>query len=64
MKSDVMPSVLQMSAEELQQLMTEVQETVATEIQLPGDDQERSFGIVDMWNFRKTAKSTRDLIRR
>lgn len=63
MKSDVMPSIVQMDKEELQHLMAEVKETVATGIQLP-KEKEKSFGVVDMWNIRRNAKSTSDLLRR
>ena len=63
MKNDVMPSIIQMDAEELQQLTAEVKETVATGIQLP-KAKEKSFGIVDMWNIRRTAKSASSMLRR
>jgi hypothetical protein len=63
MKSDVMPSIVQMGTEELQQLTAEVKETVATGIQLP-KAKKKSFGIVDMWNIRRNARSTSDLLRR
>ncbi|HEY6504317.1 MAG TPA: hypothetical protein VIZ28_10110 [Chitinophagaceae bacterium] len=63
MKSDVMPSVVQMGAEELQQLTAEVKETVASGIQLP-KTKKKSFGVADMWNIRRNARSTSDLLRR
>lgn len=63
MKSDAMPSVVQMGAEELQQLTTEVKETVATGVQLP-QAKKKTFRVVDMWNIRRNAKSTSDLLRR
>jgi len=62
MKSDVMPSIVQMDAEELQQLTAEVKETVATGIKLPKT--KKSFGVVDMWNIRRNAKSASDMLRR
>jgi hypothetical protein len=66
MKNDVMPSIVQMDAEELQQLMTEVKETVATIIQHPKVKQktEKTFGHLDMWSIRRNFKSTSDLMRR
>jgi hypothetical protein len=63
MKSDVMPSIVQMDKEELQHLTAEVKETVATGIQLP-EEKKKSFGVVDMWNIRRNARSTSDLLRR
>jgi translation elongation factor EF-1beta len=65
MKNDVMPSIIQMDAEELQQLTAEIRETVATGIQLPETkEKKKSFGIVDMWNIRRTAKSASSMLRR
>ena len=63
MKSDVMPSIVQMDKEELQHLTAEVKETVATGIQLP-KTKTKSFGVVDMWNIRRNAKQTSDWLRR
>ncbi len=59
----VMSSVVQIDAEELQNLVKEVKETVATVIHLPKGKQ-KSFGSVDMWNIRKNAKSASDMLRR
>ena len=68
MMNDVMPSIVQMDAEELQKLVTEVKETVATVIELPGKTKERTkaktFGSLDMWNIRRNFKSANDLMRR
>ena len=63
MMNDVMPSIVQMDAEELQKLVKEVKETVATVIQLPGT-KEKTFGSLDMWNIRRNFKSANDLMRR
>ena len=63
MMNDVMPSIVQMDAEELQNLVAEVKETVATVIQLP-KPKEKSFGHLDMWNIRRNFKSTGDIMRR
>ena len=63
MMNDVMPSIVQMEAEELQKLVAEVKETVATVIQLP-KPAEKTFSHVDMWNIRRNFKSTADLMRR
>ncbi|MFN4313370.1 MAG: hypothetical protein ACK4E0_03680 [Chitinophagaceae bacterium] len=56
MKSDVMPSIVQMEAEELKTLLTEVKETVADIAQL-SNNQPVKFSAVDMWNIRRGAKS-------
>ena len=63
MMNHVMPSIVQMDAEELQNLVAEVKETVATVIQLP-KPKEKTFGHLDMWNIRRNFRSTRDLMRR
>ena len=56
MKNDVMPSIVQMEPEVLKNLVKEVKETVAMNIQLPESDKP-SFGIVDLWNIRRNAKT-------
>ncbi|MDP4264082.1 MAG: hypothetical protein Q8941_16260 [Bacteroidota bacterium] len=63
MKTDVMPSIIKMDKEELLKLVTEVKETVATVIDLPGDNK-KTFGPVDMWNIRRNFKSASDMMRR
>ncbi len=50
MKSDVMDKYVQMEPAILKQLVTEVKETVATEVE---QENKSSFGLVDMWNIRK-----------
>jgi hypothetical protein len=66
MKNDVMPSIVQMDAEELQKLTTEVKETVATINRHPKVKQktEKSFGPLDMWSIRRNFRSASDLIRK
>jgi len=63
MKSDVMPSIVQMDKEVLKTLLSEVKETVADVIELPGANKQ-SFGVVDMWFIRKNAKSTSSFLKR
>ena len=63
MMNHVMPSIVQMDEEELQNLVAEVKETVATVIQLP-KPKEKTFGHLDMWNIRRNFRSARDLMRR
>ncbi len=63
MKSDVMPSVIRMDAEELQALTKEVKETVATDFQVD-EAKKSSFTMVNMWNIRRDAKSASSMLRR
>jgi len=65
MKNDVMPSIVQMGTEELQQLTAEVKETIATNVKLGKTKPiSRSFGIVDLWNIRRNARSASGLMRK
>jgi hypothetical protein len=65
MKNDVVPSVVQMEAEELRQLMAEVKETIATNVRLVTKKPvSRSCGIVDLWNIRRNGKSATAMMRR
>ena len=57
MKSDVMPSRVQMEAGMLKNLLSEVKETVAKDIKLPEPATKPSFGVVDLWKIRRNAKS-------
>jgi hypothetical protein len=57
MKSDVMPSIIQMEYGVLQDLLQEVKETVAKDIKLPEPATKPSFGVVDLWKIRRNAKS-------
>ena len=56
MKNDVMPSIVQMEPAVLKNLVHEVKETVARNIQLP-KRAKPSFGIVDLWNIRRNART-------
>lgn len=58
MKSNVMPSIVKMEANELQQLVTEVRETVATGVvNVKRKKRKQSFGVVDMWKIRRGMKT-------
>ena len=61
MKSDVNSSVLQMNEETFKQLITEVKETIAI-VDLP-EPAKRSFGVIDMWNIRRNARSAASMVR-
>ena len=65
MKSNVMPSIVQIEAKELKQLVSEVRETVATRIVKVSQKKPKvnSFGIVDLWNVRRNVK-TAQMLRR
>jgi hypothetical protein len=54
MKGEVMPALVQMGKDELQQLVTEVKETVAIETKTTVAP--RKFGAVDMWNRQRRSK--------
>ena len=66
MKNDVMPSIVQMEKEELQKLVTQVKETVATIIRYPETKPAtgKTFGSLDMWNIRKGFRSASDIMKR
>lgn len=53
MKSNVTPSMVQLDAEELKQLVTEVKETVATNVDVQNQDQIKNFGLADLWKIQK-----------
>lgn len=59
MKTDVMPSIVQMEYGELQELVKEVKETVAKDIKATEPKTKPVFGSVDMWNIRRNSKSAR-----
>jgi hypothetical protein len=63
MKNDVMPSIVQMDADELKTLLNEVKETVATGFKMPVQPK-KVFGVADMWNIHRQAKSASSLMRR
>ena len=62
MKGNVMPSLVQMEPEVLKILVTEVKETIATDI---GGVKKpiRSFSIVDLWNIRRNSNPARNRFR-
>lgn len=52
MNSKVMPSHVQMEADELKNLVNEVKETVATEV----NDATKKFSVIDLWQIQKQMK--------
>ena len=62
MKLDVKPSFLKVEKETLEQLVTEVKETIAVvDLHKKG---KRSFGLIDIWNIRRSGKSASGMMRR
>jgi hypothetical protein len=55
MKGQFMPALVQMGKDELQQLVTEVKETVATHAK--SGVAPRKFGAVDMWNRQRRSRT-------
>lgn len=56
MKSDVMPSIVQMEKNVLKSLVKEVKETLATDVVLPKATKP-SFGVADLWNIRRNVRT-------
>lgn len=60
MKSNVMPSIVQLEAEELKELVREVKETVAVDvINTKKVIASAPFGAIDLWKLRRTVKTAR-----
>ena len=60
MKSNVMPSIVQIEANQLKQLVSEVKETVATglvQVNKTKRNNTTSFGVVDLWNIQRSART-------
>ncbi len=58
MTRNVMPSIIQIEEESLKQLVTEVKETLATDVILkPAKVKNKRFGIVDMWNCQRNVRT-------
>jgi nucleoid DNA-binding protein len=63
MKSNVMQSIVQIEANQLKNLVSEVRETVATGIVNVKKVKTPGFGIVDLWNLRRGMKTAQALRR-
>ena len=62
MTSNVMPSIVQIEEGSLKQLVTEVKETLATNMNVqPDSEKDKKFGVVDMW---KTQRAVRTAVSR
>jgi hypothetical protein len=54
MKSDLVHSRVQMEPSILKRLVTEIHETVATDVQMK--EKKNSFGVVSLWNVRRNGR--------
>ena len=61
MKGNVMSSMVQMEPELIKNLVTEVKETIAIDIQEA--EVPKSFSVVDLWGIRINSKSARNRFR-
>ena len=58
MTSNVMPSIVKIEEESLKQLVTEIKETIATNIRVqPSGIKNKKFGIADMWNSQRNMRT-------
>lgn len=64
MKSDVMPSRVQMEPAVLQSLLTEVKETVAREFFESNSNATTTFRAVNLWKVQRNYKSAQGYYRR
>jgi hypothetical protein len=63
MKSDVMGIVMPINKEELKELLKETKETLAVDAKTD-DENNRSFGVVDLWNVQRRQRTTASMMRR
>ena len=63
MKIDFKPSIVQMEPEVLNNLVREVKETLATDINMPGV-KKRLFTAADLWNIRRNVRTAQSRFNR
>lgn len=63
MNSNVMSSVVKIEKESLRKLVEEVKETLATDINTNTSAKNKSYGIADLWNQRRNARTASSLRR-
>ena len=56
MNSNVKSSIVQLEADELKQLVTEVKETVATDVDAKNQANTQNFGVADLWKIQRQMK--------
>ena len=59
MNSNVTNSIIKMETDELSKLVTEVKETVATEV-----NEKHVFSAADLWNIQKSMRTAQKLSRK
>lgn len=57
MNSNVMPSIIQMEEESLRQLVKEVKETIATDLNIQQSSKNKKFGLLDMWKCQRNVRT-------
>ena len=57
MTSNVIPSLVQIEEESLKQLVIEVKETIATNINPSTEVGSKKFGVADMWNSQRNMRT-------
>ncbi|MBP6024967.1 hypothetical protein [Ferruginibacter sp.] len=62
MKSDVMGIGAPINKKDLKELLKETKETLAVDAKTDGNN--RSFGVVDLWNAQKRQRTTASMMRR
>jgi hypothetical protein len=64
MRNDTKTAVVQMEANVLAELLTEVKETIASDINLNVlVSKKHRFGIVDLWNMRRNSRTANNMRR-
>ncbi len=64
MNSSLMPSIVKIERESLEKLVEEVKETLATNFNTARlDTEQKSFGIVDLWNRQKSLRTAASMRR-
>jgi len=64
MNSNVLPSIIQIKKENLKQLVTEVKETIATDVNMHASAvKNKKFGVADMWNSQKNIRTANSMRR-
>jgi hypothetical protein len=63
MKSDVVGIGAPINKKDLKELLKETKETIAVDVKIDGNNN-RSFGVVDLWNVQKRQRTTASMMRR
>ena len=63
MKSDVMGIGAPINKKDLKELLKETKETIAVDAKTDGVN-DRSFGVVDLWNVQRKQRTTASMMRR